>query len=129
MGLKIAKFRFIDHFGATQNALMTWSGADINYGRDGSVRFAVFENAAEQARNLPKAEFVMPIGANQVLAMFGRSGVVALEISEASWSLAAVTKFVPTRRENPETGEIFIEFCSLKELDAEIVDIGLPEGA
>lgn len=95
--LKVATFQYTDRFGTLQNAYLTWSGADINYGSDGSVRFACFENEAEAGRNNRKELFVMPITAENVVAMFTRQGVVAIEVSEASWELAQEVKFIPSR--------------------------------
>lgn len=128
MGLKIATLQFTNRFGGVENALLIWAGADINYGRAGSVRFAVFENADEWARGNQKATFVLPITEAEVLAMFQRIGNVALEISDASWDLAATTKFIPSRVINDETGEPETKQFSLTDLRAEITDIGLPEG-
>lgn len=126
MGLKIAKFKIVDRFGRTDNCLLTWAGADINYGRAGSIRFAVFENEAEWQRGNQKDTFVLPITPEEVLGMFTRSGVVAIEISDASWELAQSTKFITSRVENPETGAITFEQFSLTDLQAEIVDVGIP---
>lgn len=126
MGLKIAKFRIVDRFGRSENCLLSWSGADINYGKAGSIRFAVFENEAEYARNNQKDTFVLPISAEEVLAMFQRVGNVALEISDASWDLAQSTKFITSRVEDSETGTITFEQFSLTDLQADIIDVGIP---
>ena len=128
MGLKIATLQFVNRFGGTENALLTWSGADINYGKAGSVRFGVFENADEWARGNQKDTFVLPITEAEVLAMFQRTGNVALEISEASWDLAATTPFIRSRVIDQESGEPVINLFSLTDLDAVIIDIGIPEG-
>lgn len=127
MGLKTANFQYVNQFGGTENAFLTWAGADINYGCDGSVRFAVFENGDEAARGNQKATFVLPVSAADVLAMFRRTGNVALEISNSSWALAQTTKFIPNRVIDRETGEPRIEWCSLDDFAAEITDIGIPE--
>ena len=128
MGLKIATLRFTNRFGGTENALLTWSGADINYGKAGSVRFGVYENADEWARGNQKDTFVLPISEAEVLAMFQRTGNVALEISEASWALAETTPFIQSRVIDAETGVPSMSLFSLSELNAVITDIGLPEG-
>lgn len=127
MGLKIATLQFTNRFGGTENALLTWSGADINYGNAGSVRFGVYENADEWARGNRKDTFVLPISEAEVLAMFQRTGNVALEISEASWTLAETTPFIQSRVIDAETGVPSMSLFSLSELNAQITDIGFPE--
>lgn len=127
MGLKIATFEFVNQYGGREQALLAWKGAEINYGFDGWIRFAVFENEAERQRNNPKSVLAMPITAADVLAMFQRTGNVALEISDASWDPALATKFIPSRVEDPESGEVTMQAFSLADLDALIVDVGVPE--
>jgi hypothetical protein len=131
MGLKVATFQYVNQFGAIQNAFMTWLGADINYGTGsdggGSVRFAVYENAAEAARNNRKDVFVMPVTPAEIMQMFTRQGVVALEVSNASWELAADKKFIYSRVLDEETEELQMIAHSLEDLEATVTDIGIPE--
>lgn len=117
--LKVATFQYTDRFGTLQTAYLTWSGADINYGSDGSVRFACFENEAEAMRGNRKELFVMPITAQHVAEMFTRQGVVAFEVSDASWELAQELKFIPSRILD-ENGEPEMVNHSLTDLDAAI---------
>jgi len=123
MGLKIATFTYTDQAGATQNALMTWKGADIDLHQNGSVRFAVFENAEEQARANIKTQFTMPITPTDVMTMFNKIGNVALEISDVSWEQAKATKFIPSRVMVDEVPTMTLH--SLEDLKAEIIDIGI----
>jgi hypothetical protein len=125
-GLQIAQFQYVDIFGATQNALMTWAGADINYGKNGSIRFDIFENEAEWQRDNRKQTFVMPITAEDVLLMFQQTGNVALEISNLSWQMAQERRFISSRIE--EDGVFKMTPHSLTELNAEIIDVGIPDG-
>lgn len=124
--LKIAAGQIVDQFGALQNVLLTWSGADINYDEPGSVRFAAYENEAESTRKNRKYLFVMPISEIDTLTMFTKDGNVAVEISEASWQLASEKKFIPSRifddRDNPQ-----MQLHSLTDLNFQIIDIPAPE--
>jgi len=124
-GLQIAKFQYTDTYGATQNALMTWAGADINYGKPGSIRFDVFENEAEWQRDNRKTMCVMPITAEDVLLMFSQNGNVALSISDVSWELAKERQFIPSRVE--DNGTFKMGNHSLTDLNAELIDVGVPE--
>lgn len=128
MGLKIAQFEFTNQYGGREQAVLAWKGAEINYGFDGWIRFAVFENENERQRNNPKGILLMPITSADVFAMFQRIGNVALEISDASWDLALTTSFIPNRVENKETGEVTMELFSLHAIEAQLIDVGIPEG-
>lgn len=127
MGLKIATFQYIDQAGATQNALMTWKGADIDLHQSGSVRFAVYENAIEQKRRNIKDVFVMGITPTDVMTMFTKIGNVALEVSDVCWDQARVTKFIPSRVIETLNGieTVSMALHSLDDLKATITDIGI----